>query len=169
MKIDRINIIVPHLHDNQLGYCITKHCNQLSERGIDCVVFTEEIRPFTITPKFAVMNISEAYDQPGLTISTTPSTTSKLQHCWAPNQKVFYSWDLYWLRGQRKMYKPILDLYHVNMDIIARSESHKTAIENCFNIKVKSVIDDFDVLKIAALYEDTNGKETKESTTTQTT
>ena len=154
MKIDRINIIVPHLYKSQLGYCISKHCNTLVENDIDCVVFTEEMRPFTITPKFAVMNISEVYDQPGLTIATTPSTAEKLQHCWGPNKKIFYSWDLYWLRGQRKIYKPILDLYHVNMDIVARSESHKTAIENCFNIKVRAVVDDFDVLKMKDIYDE---------------
>lgn len=152
INIDRINIIAPHLHHNQLGYCITKYCNKLAKHDIDCVVFTEEVRPFTIEPKFAVMNISEIYDQPGLTIATTPSTAQKLHHCWAPQQKVFYSWDLYWLRGPRRIYKPILDLYHINMDIIARSESNKKAIENCFNIKVKAVVDDFDVLKIREIY-----------------
>jgi hypothetical protein len=159
MKISQVNIIVPHIYDNQLGYCISKYCNELAHLDIDCVVFTEEIRPFTITPKFAVMNIAEMYDQPGLTIATTPQTTQKLLHCWGANQKIFYSWDLYWLRGQRRLYQPMLNLYTSNIDIVARSESHKDAIENCFNIKVKTVIDDFNIAKFIELYQESNNEQ----------
>lgn len=141
---------------SQLGYTITNECNKLQDYDIDCVIFTEEIRPINVMPQFAIMNISEVYDQPGLTIATTPSTVKKLEKCWAPNYKIFYNWDLYWLRGRQKIYAPMLDLYHTPLDIIARSESHKKLIENCFNIKVKSVIENFDILQIIKLYEENN-------------
>lgn len=154
--IEKVGILIPHLHNNQLGYEITKQLNNLKKTHpyIDSVVFTEDDRPQTIIPKFAIMNISEAYDQTGLVIATTPSTAQKLIYCWGATHKVFYSYDCYWLRGQKTQYEGLLNLYHNDIfDVIARSQSHKTIIENNFNAKIKAVIERFNILDFIKLYE----------------
>lgn len=155
-KITKVGILLPHLHNNQLGYEITSQLNKLTitHPYIDSVVFTEEDRPQTLLPKFAIMNISEVYDQQGLLIATTPNTAGKLVHCWGTNLKAFYSYDCFWMRGTRNKYEALLNLYqNKEFDVIARSESHKRLIENNFNIHIDYVVDKFNILDFITIYE----------------
>lgn len=154
-RISRIGVVVGNLYNSQLGYCLTREFNLLRKvrPDIDCVVFTEESTPFSITPYFSVMNIAEMYDQPGLMIATSPSTAQRLTACWGANYKAFYSWDMYWARGRRRVYEPYFLLYNSNFDIIARCEEHKQLLENNFNIKVKACIENFHMQEFLSLYE----------------
>ena len=154
-SITKLGILVPHLHNNQLGYEVTKQLNKLKESNpkSDSIVFTEEDRPQTLVANFGIMNISEAYDQTGLIIATTPNTASKLIHFWGANHKVFYNYDCFWLRGQRNSYEHLLNLYLNNeFDLICRSESHKTLLENNFNTKVKAIVENFNIKEILNMY-----------------
>ena len=142
---------MPHLHNNQLGYEVTTQLNKLKETHpyIDTLVFTEEDRPQTLIPKFGIMNICEAYDQNGLIIATTPSTASKLIHFWGADYKVFYSYDCYWLRGQRNQYEQLMNLYLSNeFDLVVRSESHKKLLENNFTAKVDYIVENFKDMRV---------------------
>jgi len=155
MQIEKVGILLPHLHNNQLGYEVTKQLNDLktTHPHIDSIVFTEEDCPQTIMAKFAIMNVSEAYDQKGLMIATTPSTAAKLIYCWGADKKVFYNYDCYWLRGQRTNYEYLMNLYLNNeFDLIVRSESHKLLLENNFTAKVKTVVENFNIKEMLELY-----------------
>jgi hypothetical protein len=165
MKIDKVGILLPHLHNNQMGYEVTKQLNNLKNTHpyIDSIVFTEDERPQTLIPKFAIMNVCEAYDQTGLLIATTPSTASKLIYCWGANHKVFYSYDCFWLRGNRNQYEGLLNLYlNKEFDVIVRSESHQTLLANNFNVRAKAIVEGFDILEFIRLYEENSIQEAKE-------
>lgn len=157
--IDRINIIVNNLYNSQLCYYVSKELNLIRKNfpNIDCIVFIEEPSPFTITPFFGIMNIAEVYDQPGLTIATSLSTAKRLIACWAPQHKVFYSWDLFWLRGRQKVYEPYFHIYNGEYDVVARNTEHKTIIENNFNVKVKGIVENFNISEFIRLYDTNTG------------
>lgn len=154
--INKIGILVPHLHNNQLGYEITSQLNSLAETHpyIDSVVFTEDDKPQTIIPKFAIMHISEVYDQQGLLIATTPNTAGKLIHCWGTPFKVFYNYDCYWMRGARNKFETLFNLYqNKEFDLVVRSESHAQILMNNFNVTPKAIVKEFNILDFIKLYE----------------
>lgn len=139
-----------------MGYEITTQLNSLAKTHpyIDSVVFVEEDRPQTILPKFAIMNICEVYDQGGLLIATTPNTAGKLVHCWGAKHRVFYSYDCFWMRGNRNKYESLVNLYqNREFDLVVRSESHKEIINNNFNIAPFAVVKHFNIPDFISLYE----------------
>ena len=102
------------------------------------------------------MQISEAWGHKGPVIATSFSTAYKL--IGFPNKKkIFYIWDLEWIRAKQsgiKEYEKYIDVYtDSSLELIARSEPHKQAIENAFNRKVNHVVSDFNIDKILEILE----------------
>jgi len=96
------------------------------------------------------MEISQAWGHKGPMIATSLSTAEKLIS-FPSEQKFFYVWDLSWIRNSRELndYEKYKRIYtDSSLSLIARSESHKQAIENCFNRKVEHVVSDFNIQDI---------------------
>jgi len=145
----QVNILVDNMGHNQLSYCITQLGNKLSDTrpDIDLIVFYNNIAKIASLPKFAMMQMVEAWGQRGITIATSCSTARKMLTFPGAERRLLYVWDLEWLRGQNRhynMYAPIYQLPHV--PLIARSEIHHDAIDNAFNvldIKPIYLVEDF--------------------------
>ena len=77
-------------------------------------------------------------------------STAKTLSEFPSEKKMFYVWDLEWMRSNnKKQYEEYRDVYtNESMELIARSTSHKEAIENAFNRTVNYVIPDFNLMKI---------------------
>lgn len=149
------NVLLQNVGASQLSYFVTRNLNVLGDKrpDIDPIVFYENIHKNCIPPKFAVMQIAEAWGQDGAMIATSLSTAFKLINFPAA-RRLFYVWDLEWLRHgqQRRRYEQFADVYtHPNLELIARSESHAAVIENAFNRKVEHIISDFNTDKILEL------------------
>jgi len=64
----------------------------------------------------------------------------------SPKRKLFYIWDLEWLRPHAKDFIANLRIYrHPKLELIARSISHAQAVENYANKKVNAIIPDFNL------------------------
>ena len=154
-NLKNFSVLVPNTGANQISFCLINQVNRLFDihPEIDVMVFYENIHKNCIPTNFASMEISSAFNHKGPMIATTPSTARKLIS-FASEKKFFYVWDLSWVRNSRgtQQYEAYKDVYlNKSLELIARSESHKKAIESCFNREVKHVISDFkieDILEI---------------------
>ena len=153
------SVLLQNIGASQLSYSVVQQLNHLGNirPDIDTIVFYEDMHKNCLPPNFAVMQIAEAWGQHGPTIATSLSTALKLIG-FPSARKIFYVWDLEWLRGQQRHYKMYADIYtYPELELIARSEEHKKAIENAFNKEVKHIMPDFDTNQLLKVLEYDNG------------
>ena len=155
-NLKNINILVPNTGASQLSFFLIKELNTLTKTRpeIDSILFYENKHKNCLPTNFSVMQIAEAWGQSGAIIATTLSTARKLQKIPA-KKKMFYVWDLEWLRNAgEKSYEKYSSVYgDSSLCLVARSEHHKKAIENAFNRSVEHVVSDFNMQNILEILE----------------
>ena len=146
----QIGIIVDELSASQLAYYIISNINKaLKNSPDDFVVFFENATSNTITPEFSTMAINEIWNFEGVLISTSVSSTLSMLKAFSPERKIFYVWDLEWLRNHGKNFEDTVKAF-VNEDvtIVARSKEHVLAIENYCNRKVRYTMENFNIKEL---------------------
>ncbi len=129
----KLGILVNNLGPSQLSFEILIRANKYSN-DLDFVLFYQNLcRPcFNLTS--AAMQINEIYSFPGPAIATDLSTANTLIAAPSPVRKYFYVWDLEWIRMPQKNYESLAHIYqNPELQLIARSGSHKKLLENCWN------------------------------------
>jgi len=150
-NLKSFNVLLENTGASQISYFVISELNRLTEKNpnIDAVVFYENQHKNCISCNFATMQISEAWGANGPVIATSFSTAHKLL-AFPSERKVFYVWDLEWIRGGgAKQYEGYRQVYcDKSLELVARSEYHKNVIENVFNREVKHVVSDFQLDKM---------------------
>jgi hypothetical protein len=141
---------------SQAVYTYINNANQALKirTDLDFVGFFEELSGFCLTPNFACMNIHEAWSFDGTLIATNLNTAQQLIRLTGTKKKFFYIWDLEWMRlsQQSRHFRSIRSVYaNPQLKLLARGEDHKKVLEDCWNLKVYDIIEDFDIDKIASL------------------
>jgi hypothetical protein len=122
------------------------------ERGLDVVVFQQNMDVTWATPTFAVMNICEAYDFRGVAVATDVATARSLTRFPGPSGRLFYVWDLEWMRGEPADYDALAAAYRdERVSLVARSPSHARLIEECWNRAPCGIAENFNLLSLAEL------------------
>lgn len=145
--MNSVSVIVDKWECSQLCYLVAQWFNKIiATSNIDCVVFCKDLdRPF-IQTDFSIMNISELYSFRGLAISTNIENTKQLINACLDADKVFYVWDLEFIRN--KNYIENLSIFRSSeIDIITRSEDYSKEIQNFCNRK-PSVIEHLNIPEI---------------------
>lgn len=145
--MNKLGIVVDNLGPNQLANYLISSANRYLEKSLNCdfLVFQKNVIPFCLPINFAVMNTSEGYDFDGTLVATDLNSALQIATFPGPKRKLFYSWDLEWLRIPRN-YEVLRTIYNnPELEIIARSKYHKELIELTWNTKVHSIIEDCNV------------------------
>ncbi len=155
MDSKKLGVMVNDLGASQLNYFMIKKANDfLKERSGDFefIVFYEDaVRPCMQT-NFATMQSIEAFSYNGSIVCTNLRSAEKLLKLPGPQKKIFYVWDLEWLRihPQRRIFAPIANIYRNKyLQLIARGEAHKALIEDCWNRPVSGIVEDFNMVKLS--------------------
>jgi hypothetical protein len=136
--VRKIGFVLRDLGPSQLAYALIRELNAAS--GCDPYVFWEEPRRPCVTPRFACMPVVDAWSFDGPLVATTLSTANKVRAIPAASPKLFYVWDLEWVRPQRKHWLQFQPVYgDPALTLVARDESHRDAIESAWNRKVLHV------------------------------
>lgn len=146
--------MVKDFSHSQANFFFIKNTNEFLQKyiGFDIIGFYEALAAPCITPNFATMQLSEAFSYDGTMIATTLNTAHKLIGFPASKNKLFYVWDLEWLRMPFKEYNALYSIYgNPELTLIARSQEHKRVLEMAWNRKVDLVIDNFDMEKLVQL------------------
>jgi len=153
-KVFKLGVLLPHLGPSQASCIAINYANHLSEQhhDYDFTLFYEELMTPCIRPKCSTLNISEIWAFDGVLISSTINNTISAINAIAPRKKLFYVWDLEWLRGHKDYMFNMQAYRSKEITLIARSVSHASAISNYCNREVDSIIEDFNLSKIIEQY-----------------
>lgn len=144
----KLGFLIPDVGFSQLSYYLVKNLNQLilDKPQFGITVFFENPQPVFTNLLFPLMHISEAYEVRCPLIATSLSTADKLIHFPGCRRKLFYVWDLEWIRIQNKQYSVLENIYrNKELKLIARSSEHADLIKECWNISPAYILDDFDI------------------------
>lgn len=132
--MQKVNFLVHSFNISQLSYELIQSIHKcLESQNVNINVFYEEPTHTYMQGNFAIMQMIEAFNEQGLMIATNYSTASKLINIPMPDKKIFYVWDIEWLRGNPR-YELYKDIYlSKELTLYCRSEDHSKLIQNCFN------------------------------------
>lgn len=143
----KLGILMNNLGPTQLAYYAIINNNKKND--IDCILFYENQAKSCLPMNFATMQIYEAYTYEADIIATSISTAHKMLSFPSAKNKFFYVWDLEWMRIRNKNFNYLSNIYRNDkIHLIARSQSHKNIIEDCWNVKVCAVIDDCNISEL---------------------
>lgn len=153
--MEKVNFLTDHLGASQSSFYLVQTANKLAEQ-YDVTVFYDQLQRPCRRILVPAMMLMEAWAQPGLFISTSVSTTSRLLEFPGPHKKMFYVWDLSWLKPQEYgQYHHIFR--HEELTIIARCQDHARVIRNNFNVGVPYVVENFDLDELTRVIENECG------------
>jgi hypothetical protein len=147
MTNDTINFLVDHMGASQMAFHLVKAANELSEEhGGNTSVFYDQLHRPCRPLRVPSMMLMEAWAQPGVSIATSIPTMARLLTFPGPQVKLFYVWDMSWLKNPKRAGQAASLFRDPELDgIIARCEDHAHIIRNNFNVEVRHVFDNFSV------------------------
>lgn len=130
-----IGIILPSMEISQLAYEVITTINQeiMTSSPYDYRIFFEELSIQCVQPLCATMNVNEIWGYNGLLISTTLENTMYGLNLAGNVQRVFYIWDMEWLRNNKNYLQNLSILRHPSLMLISRSEHAAKELENYSN------------------------------------
>lgn len=148
----KAGILIESLGMSQKAYEIIREINKINslDEYWDIIVFYLEYDKFIIPPKFALMNMIEAYGMDCPLISTSIETTKTLSNCIKATRKFFYVFEMEWANSSHDV-DELLSVYtNPNIELIARSDDHAKVIEKCWKSPI-AVIENFNYEQITKL------------------
>lgn len=140
----KVNFIVDNFGASQLSYYLIKCGNELVNKDCQVVAFYDTITRHTLRPLFPTMQIIEAWAQDGISIATSLQSASNLLSFPGPDHKLFYVWDLEWMRAPQRMWCHLYDIFtHDDLKLIVRTEEYSKALKNAFNKTPEYIVDNF--------------------------
>ncbi len=149
----KLGVIVDSFTAGQNIFYLTKTMNELGQKDeIPCFAFYVGLSTVCSKTDFASMGIYYAQHFTGednVMIATSIKTLKVLKNLNIKARKMFYCWDLEWIRSTNEVfnYNQNIDLFK-DVEIIARSNYHLQNIENYSNQKVKYILDDWNINKL---------------------
>lgn len=141
-----LGFLVHDLNANQLGYQLISSINKTS-REHNITIYTESISMPCIKPSCPIMYVADAWCRHHPMVATSIRTAKKLLNFHCAEPRIFYVWDLEFLRTQHQHYSLHYDIYtNPNLLLIARSKSHSDIIKNNFNRTPDAIINDSNIL-----------------------
>lgn len=142
----KIGFCLKDFSASQLSYYAIRNGNKFTrENNTQVIGFYDNPAIPCIKPAFPTMHMVEMFGYAGTVIATDLGTCAKLINSFSPVKRIFYVWDLEWIRMPYKNYEMLYKLYnHPRIELVARSEDHAKAIENCWDRKVERISENFD-------------------------
>lgn len=141
-----VGVLVSSLAASHMAFSLIRQGNRaLRERAVDdLVAFYERPSRPCLEMVFAAMQENEAWSFDGVAIATSLATASRLSRCPRPSRRLFYVWDLEWLRLGAFDHAAVRSVYRdPSLRLVARGPDHVRLIENCWGVTA-AVVPDFD-------------------------
>lgn len=147
----KLGVLLDNLGPTQLAYYLIRNANALlaAEPLSDVLAFYEHLVKPCAPPHFATMQTSEVWGFDGVAVATSFATAQLLLHCPTPSKKLFYVWDIEWLRMKQKSYEGLAAVYrNPDLHLVARSGQHADLLARCWNREILCVMEDFDLTRL---------------------
>jgi len=147
----KVNFITDHTGASQTSFFLVDAANKLSDK-YNVTIFYDQLQRPCRRILVPCMMLMEAWAQPGISIATSVSTASRLIDFPGSTRKLFYVWDMMWTQPDE-----VGQFHHIfrnpEIELIARNILHAKAISTHFNVKVRHVLDNFDIEKLTEVIE----------------
>lgn len=143
----RLSFLLNHTGGTQTAFKLIHNINTFLDKNIkdDIVIFYENLMKPCFAPKFATMNMADAWAYAGNVIATNLTTANKMILFPSSQRKMFYCIDLEWLYIKDKEYEELANIYqNPHIKLLARSDNHAKIIERVWN-RSATVIHDFKI------------------------
>jgi len=142
-----IGIAVPHIGPSQLGFLAIQMANQgLVSTKHSYTIFYQQMVPFCVQPSVPVMNVTEMWGFKGTVIATTLDLAETMLNS-VKGDKIFYAWDLEWLRGNHKFDRNVSIYRDPNLRLVSRSNDHAMELSNYCN-RDPEVVHDLNIFEM---------------------
>lgn len=137
-----IGLVVHNFRLNQLTYSLFSKF----DGSVNLIGFFEQQSKSPFSPRFATMQLHEAWGFPGPLVATSLLLATKIVDFPISKKKFLYVWDLEWLYNKNEDFLSFASIYqNKNIHLIARNEDHASAIEYTWNRKVSAIVEDFNM------------------------
>jgi hypothetical protein len=145
---NRLALFVPDWGHGHLAWALGRAASAWCGRGLDVVGFHERSVAPAATLPFARMSVAESYGWDGQGLAVTWQTADRLLQCPSLSRRLFYVWDLEWLRPHWPDWEWYARIVRdERLVVVARSSTHARALEVAFNRRPGVVADhDLDLL-----------------------
>lgn len=151
--MQKVGIIVPGLYNHQLFFEAAQNAKYI-DANLDLIIFYEDLSPVSFRPPCAFMPTTEILNFNGLLISTTLTNTLLSIKAINMAKKVFYIWDLEWIRNNKNYLHNISIYQNPEIQCITRSQEYANELNNYANIQPKvSKLDIKDILSCVQQYQ----------------
>jgi hypothetical protein len=135
MFTKNIGVILPNMEIGQLAYETLTQINTEIVEGsdLDYRIFFENISLQCVNPLCSVMNINEIWNYKGILISTTLENTLFSLQVKANVLRIFYIFDMEWLRNSKNYLFNLSILRSPNLLLISRGNDAAKELERYSN------------------------------------
>lgn len=150
--MNKIAALIDNLGVSQYSHSIIKNFNELSKEND--VYFFSKVPPMIATNiNFSIINIYHIDSFNGNIFASNIEDARILLKLTSKSKKFLYLWDIEWIRSPQDFYQNIEVLKSNSINLVARSESHASLIENYTNRKVEHILEDWNYEKILQMVE----------------
>ncbi len=143
--IPTINFLVDHVGASHMAFHLVGQTNSMSKNGeANITVFYDQLQRPCRRLLVPSMLMIEAWAQKGVAISTSLSTAARMLSFPGPTQKIFYVWDMSWIRNPKRVGYATEIFRNPNLTLMTRCVEHAQAISNNFNVEVPYIVENFD-------------------------
>lgn len=140
-----LNFLVDNIGASHMSYYMIEQANAMCEDGdASVIIFFDQLHRPSRRLLVPTMMMIEAWAQPGVSIATSCSTAARLLSFPGPQKKMFYVWDMGWMRNPKRVGSFAELFRNPELTLIARCEDHAKILRNNFNVEVPFVFDNFD-------------------------
>lgn len=141
-----IGFAVDNLGFSELSYYLIRAINEcLEEDCPDITVFYSTLTRPILPLNTASMQMTELYGFAGVGVATNFHTAQKLLKCPAPQKKIFYIYDLEWIRNKVD-FSILCEVYrNPSLELVTRSEDYANVVSKLFHREV-AVKDFYDII-----------------------
>lgn len=140
----KIGVCVSDLKSSQCNYFLLTEMPKYTG-NLDIIIFFEEFSVPYVSCNFSAMQLNEVWNFAGPLIVCSINTLFQVAEAPSPIQKFLYLWDLEWVLAESFSFHRLSDLIRrPDVTVICRCLEHKEIVENCWNIQVPIVIDNFE-------------------------
>lgn len=154
-SLSKVGVLFDDLMMSQKTWLFLENANRFVKSvNNDCVAFIKNMSPPCIKPNFSVMFCHEMWHFDGYLIATDLDSAEQISKIVSPAKKMFYVWDLEWLRRtNNKDYVRNVDIYrNPELKLVVRSESHANELSKYCNRKVDGIINNFNLERLIDIW-----------------
>lgn len=149
----KLAVAVDNLSLSQLAWGLITSGNELVRKGPQhdvVALYSSPSRP-CVSPLFGTMHLASAWGFDGVVVATSLDLAMTVRRFPSVSRKVFYVWDLEWLRGQADHGSLRAVYADPRFLLVARSQDHAQVIRSCWNIPVEHVVEDCNVVEFVRI------------------